>query len=101
MAPPTAIAIAIAAIADSSVTAVPERRARSRLPDALLAYLRRHTGEVLTRDQLANEVWGMNHFPASRTVDVTVAALRRRLPPNERIVTLHRAGYRHEFLASS
>ena len=65
---------------------------------ALRDYLRAHSGQTLSRTRLATDVWRMNHFRASRTVDQTVSVLRRHLPPDERIVTVFRVGYRHEFL---
>jgi|SRR5689334_3757422 len=60
-------------------------------------YLRAHSGETLSRRRLCAEVWRMNYYRASRTVDQTISVLRKQLPPGERIVTVFRAGYRHEF----
>src|SRR5204863_8280336 len=35
----------------------------------ILRILASRAGEVLTRDELLNEVWGYEHFPSTRTVD--------------------------------
>ena len=41
--------------------------------------LMQHAGVVLARDRLMDEVWGADWFGSSKTLDVHVAALRRRL----------------------
>ncbi len=64
----------------------------------LLRYLVAHRGEVVTRDQLLNHVWGYEEFPTTRTVDNFVAKLRQKLEPSprepEHILTVHGAGYK-------
>ena len=64
----------------------------------LLKFLVAHRGEVLSRDALLNGVWGYDAMPVTRTVDVHVAELRRKLEPNPRspqfIVTVHGLGYK-------
>lgn len=63
----------------------------------LLAYLMRHAGQVLTRPQLLNAVWGFDFDPGSNVVDVYVGYLRRKLDvPGEPscIETVRGAGYR-------
>lgn len=64
----------------------------------LLKFLIEHRGQVLTRDQLLDAVWGYESIPVTRTVDTHVAKLRRGLeddPGDPRfIVTVHRVGYR-------
>jgi len=42
----------------------------------LLAYLMRHRGQVVTRDQLLEQVWGYDYPGETRTVDVHVHWLR-------------------------
>jgi two-component system alkaline phosphatase synthesis response regulator PhoP len=63
----------------------------------LLRYFVEHRGAVLSRDDLLNAVWGYNEMPFTRTVDVHVASLRRKLEPNPRypqfILTAHGFGY--------
>jgi DNA-binding response OmpR family regulator len=47
----------------------------------LLAYLLRHPGQVLTRDQLLEHVWGYDYAGETRTVDVHVHWLRAAIEP--------------------
>jgi two-component system alkaline phosphatase synthesis response regulator PhoP len=64
----------------------------------LLQYLVRQRGATLSRDELLNEVWGYDAMPSTRTVDVHVAWLRRKLEPSPRrpqyILTRHGLGYK-------
>jgi len=63
----------------------------------LLEYLMRHPGQVLTRQQLLDSVWGIDFDAGSNVVDVYVSYLRRKLDrPNEASVieTVRGAGYR-------
>jgi DNA-binding response OmpR family regulator len=64
---------------------------------ALLEYLMRHAGQVLTRQQLLDAVWGFDFDTGSNVVDVYVGYLRRKLDfPGEPSVieTVRGAGYR-------
>ena len=45
----------------------------------LLAFLVRHPGQVFTRDQLLEKVWGYDYGGETRTVDVHVHWLRSRI----------------------
>ncbi len=45
----------------------------------LLETLLRHLGEVCSRDQLLDEVWGFAYHGDTRTVDVHIATLREKL----------------------
>ncbi|OWZ83499.1 winged helix-turn-helix domain-containing protein [Natranaerobius trueperi] len=45
----------------------------------LLVYLVRHKGEVISRDRLLEEVWGLDYIGEDRTVDVTIRRLREKL----------------------
>ena len=60
----------------------------------LLAFLLEHQGVVFSRDQLLDRVWGMAYFGGTRTVDVHVAQLRRKLARPELIRTVRGAGYK-------
>jgi DNA-binding response OmpR family regulator len=60
----------------------------------LLAWLMEHAGIVFSREQLLDRVWGMAYFGGTRTVDVHVAQLRRKLARPEMIVTVRGAGYK-------
>ena len=46
---------------------------------ALLHYLMQNAGQVLSRDQLREEVWGEGFEPASNVVDIYVHYVRRKL----------------------
>jgi DNA-binding response OmpR family regulator len=63
-----------------------------------LRFLILHEGEIVTRDQLLEQVWGYNVFPLTRTVDNHIAKLRHKLeasPADPRhILTIHRVGYK-------
>ena len=65
--------------------------------DLLLALLRRK-GAVASRADLLREVWGYQSDVASRTVDIHVAELRRKLEPGaeppRHIITVRKVGYR-------
>ena len=64
---------------------------------ALLEYFMRHPGQVLTRQQLLDSVWGIHFDPGTNVVDVYVGYLRRKLDrPDEPslIETVRGAGYR-------
>ncbi|GAA4574470.1 response regulator transcription factor [Planotetraspora kaengkrachanensis] len=66
----------------------------------LLSVLVRRAGEVVTREQLMEEVWDANWFGPTKTLDVHVFALRRKLTEEgedpRRITTLRGRGYRYE-----
>jgi len=65
---------------------------------AVLRYLASRAGEVVTRDDLLNQVWGYESYPSSRTVDNHVAGLRAKLERDasqpEHIKTVHGVGYK-------
>jgi DNA-binding response OmpR family regulator len=64
---------------------------------ALLEYLMRHAGQVVTRQQLLDAVWGFDFDTGSNVVDVYVGYLRRKLDQPGRpsiIETVRGAGYR-------
>ena len=60
----------------------------------LLAYLLENAGIVVSRDQLLERVWGMSYAGGTRTVDVHVAQLRRKLGRPEAIRTFRGSGYK-------
>jgi DNA-binding response OmpR family regulator len=55
--------------------------------------LMRHPGQVLSREQLLDRVWGLAHDPGSNVVDVYVGYLRRKLGA-DLIQTVRGMGYR-------
>jgi len=60
----------------------------------LLAYLLENAGIVVSRDQLLDRVWGMSYAGGTRTVDVHVAQLRRKLGRPDSIRTVRGSGYK-------
>ena len=60
----------------------------------LLACFLEHPGIVLSRERLLDLVWGMTYPGGTRTVDVHVAQLRRKLGDAEGIRTIRGAGYK-------
>jgi len=64
----------------------------------LLRYFVEHRGEILSRDQLLTAVWDYDDPPLTRTVDMHVAKLRKKLEvgsgETSLIATVHRQGYK-------
>jgi two-component system alkaline phosphatase synthesis response regulator PhoP len=61
----------------------------------LLLTLAEHKGLVLTREQLLEKAWGYDYYGQSRTVDVHVGHLRRKLANSSlRIETVTGIGYK-------
>ncbi|MGH9868618.1 MAG: response regulator transcription factor [Candidatus Polarisedimenticolia bacterium] len=64
----------------------------------LLKYLIEHRGQVVAREQLLYAVWGYERIPFTRTVDMHIAKLRKKVEKvaddPRHIVTVHRVGYK-------
>jgi DNA-binding response OmpR family regulator len=64
----------------------------------VLRLLASKPGEVVTRHDLLNEVWGYENYPTTRTVDNHIASLRAKFEENpaepRRFVTVHGVGYK-------
>jgi DNA-binding response OmpR family regulator len=64
----------------------------------LLAYFLQHPGEVISRETLLDAVWDYNAILYTRTVDMHIAKLRKKIEDNpaepRHIVTVHRLGYK-------
>jgi DNA-binding response OmpR family regulator len=60
----------------------------------LLACFLEHPGIVLSREKLLDLVWGMTYPGGTRTVDVHVAQLRRKLGDPDSIRTVRGSGYK-------
>ena len=64
----------------------------------LLRYLIAKQGNVVSRDELLDEVWGYNSYPTTRTVDNHIARLRQKVESNidepQHILTVHGVGYK-------
>lgn len=64
----------------------------------ILKYFFERQGEVVSRDDLLNGVWGYDSFPTTRTVDTHIAKLRQKIEDKaddpKHIVTIHGIGYK-------
>jgi DNA-binding response OmpR family regulator len=60
----------------------------------LLACFLEHPGIVLSREKLLDLVWGMTYPGGTRTVDVHVAQLRRKIGDPDTIRTVRGSGYK-------
>lgn len=63
--------------------------------DCLLA-LWKYRNRVMTREEILNILWGVDFVGESRTVDVHVGNIRRKLDFSDVILTVPRVGYRME-----
>jgi DNA-binding response OmpR family regulator len=63
----------------------------------LLEYLMRNAGQVLTRTQIGERVWGFDFYHESNVVDVYIGYLRRKVDKNVTVPLIHTirsVGYR-------
>ena len=64
----------------------------------LLRFMIDHRGEILPRERLLDAVWGYEDVPFTRTVDMHIAKLRKKIEDRPHdpayIVTVHRVGYK-------
>ena len=64
----------------------------------ILGFLASRVGEVVTREELLDEVWGYDLYPTTRTVDNHIAQLRSKIekdPADPRyLITVHGVGYK-------
>ena len=71
----------------------------------LLYELARHAGQVLTRDQLLELVWGYTYLGDSRLVDVHVQRLRAKIEDDPAhpllVLTVRGVGYRADRVAGA
>ncbi len=64
---------------------------------SILALLHQRTGQVVDRNTILNQCWGLDYFPESRTLDQHIAKLRKRIeidPDRPLIETVRGVGYR-------
>lgn len=62
----------------------------------LLVMLAKNKNIALTRERLLRSVWGMDYMGETRTVDVHIGQLRKKLELGDKIRTVSRLGYRLE-----
>jgi len=64
----------------------------------LLLYLIQNPNRVIRREQLLNEVWGYDYLGESRTVDVHILNVRKKIEPNPKkpkyLITIIGEGYK-------
>lgn len=64
----------------------------------LLSSFIKRQGEIISRDELLNQIWGYDSFPNTRTVDAHIAKLRQKIEDNPEepklIITVHGIGYK-------
>jgi DNA-binding response OmpR family regulator len=64
----------------------------------ILKYFIENQGEIVSREDLLNRVWGYHSFPNTRTVDAHIAKLRQKIEDKpeepELIITIHGIGYK-------
>lgn len=64
----------------------------------ILSYLVQHGGQVVSRNQLLDAIWGYDDYPFTRTVDVHICKLRRKIEKDasqpRHLITVHRTGYK-------
>ncbi|HRJ72535.1 MAG TPA: response regulator transcription factor [Terrimicrobiaceae bacterium] len=67
---------------------------------AVLALLHRERGHAVSRDRILNEVWGIDYYGTTRTLDQVIVKIRQKIEaqPSEprHLLTVHGLGYRLE-----
>lgn len=70
----------------------------SRKEYGILRCLASRAGAVVTRDELLDEVWGINSYPTTRTVDNHMSMIRAKIEDNpaepKYLITVHGVGYK-------
>lgn len=65
----------------------------------VLAVLFRERGNAVSREALLNEVWGVDYYGTTRTLDQLIVKLRQKIedkPAEPRHLLMHTLGYRLE-----
>jgi DNA-binding response OmpR family regulator len=62
----------------------------------VFAILIKNKNRTITREYLLTQIWGEDYFGDTRTVDVRVANIRKKLGLSDEIRTISKAGYRLE-----
>jgi DNA-binding response OmpR family regulator len=94
-----------AAFGDISVDFVKQELVKGKRPVKLsakefklLRYFIEHDGDVISRDQLLDELWGYDITPTTRTVDNYILSLRKKIEKDpgrpRHLITVHTAGYK-------
>lgn len=56
---------------------------------ALLEYLMRHSGQVVTRTMLLEQLWGLHFDPQTNIVDVHISRLRQKIDKGQQVSLIH------------
>jgi DNA-binding response OmpR family regulator len=78
------------------VTRFGEEIALKPLEFDVFALLAKYKNRTMPRERLLNEIWGIDFIGETRTVDVHIANIRKKLDLNEEIKTISKTGYRLE-----
>ncbi len=64
----------------------------------ILKYFINHSGEVVSRNDLLNKIWGYERYPTTRTIDNHILKLRKKIEDNpshpRHIISVYGGGYR-------
>ena len=66
----------------------------AKMEYCLLCYLLQHAGQVLSRQEILANVWASPPNVRTRTLDMHIHALRKKLGLNEDLETVFRIGYK-------
>ena len=86
-------------VVDTGNRALTKRGETIELPPLefdVFAILIKNKNRTVSRERILNEVWGEDYFGDTRTVDVRVANIRKKLGLGEEIRTISKVGYRLE-----
>ncbi|MBX0352962.1 response regulator transcription factor (plasmid) [Bacillus toyonensis] len=62
----------------------------------LLCLLIQNKGMALSRERILEKIWGYDYLGETRTVDMHIQRIRKKLDLDEKIRTVHKVGYRWE-----
>lgn len=78
-----------------------EKRFMSKRESYLLRLLAKRKGEVVSREEILETVWGYDVFPSTRTIDNYILAFRKYFEPNpkepQHFFSARGVGYRFEY----
>jgi two-component system alkaline phosphatase synthesis response regulator PhoP len=83
-------------ISDHTVKCGGEEIILKPLEFELLAMLIKYKNRTIPRERLLNEIWGVDFVGGTRTVDVHIAQLRKKLNLHEELKSISKIGYRLE-----
>jgi two-component system, OmpR family, alkaline phosphatase synthesis response regulator PhoP len=86
----------VISLADRTATMCGRRVDLAPLEFDLLAMLARYKDRTLPRERLLKEIWGVDFVGGTRTVDVHIANLRRKLNLHRELKSVSKIGYRLE-----